>query len=65
MKKELDKARLRGIAMEQYNNLTRQINESEEMWKDKEDHAKIIGYLQGALKGALIINEFLLKNLEK
>lgn len=62
---ELDKARLRGIANEQYNNLTRQIEESEEMWKNKDNHAKIIGYLQGALKGALIINEILLKNLEK
>ena len=65
MKNELDKARLRGIAMEQYNDLIRQIKESEQMWQDKENHAKIIGYLQGALKGALIINEILLKNLEK
>lgn len=65
MKKELEKAKLRGIAMEQYNDLIRQINESEEMWENKENHAKIIGYLQGALKGALIVNEILLKNLEK
>ena len=65
MKNELDKARLRGIANEQYNNLIRQIQESEEMWKNQENHAKIIGYLQGALKGALFLNEILLKNLEK
>lgn len=65
MKKKLDVARLRGIANMQNEDLLRNLAESEQMWKDKENHAKIIGYLQGALKGALIINEILLKRLEK
>ena len=65
MKKDLDLARLRGVANMQNEELVRNLKESEQMWKDKENHAKIIGYLQGALKGALIINEILLKKIEK
>lgn len=65
MKKNLDVARLRAIVNMQNEELERNLKESEQMWKDKENQAKIIGYLQGALKGALIINEILIKKLEK
>lgn len=59
------KARLKVIVKMQSDDMKKQLEKSEQMWKDKEDLHKIIGYLQGSLKGALIVNDYLLEKLEK
>jgi len=33
--------------------LKKQLNTTEEMWNNKENHAQIIGYLQGTVKGII------------
>ena len=33
--------------------LTKNLNESEQMWNDNLPHAQIVGYLQGTIKGII------------
>jgi hypothetical protein len=33
--------------------LKKQLNETEKMWNDKENHAVIVGYLTGTVKGVI------------
>jgi hypothetical protein len=40
------------------------LNKSEKMWENGEERAKIIGYLQGALKTSIIYNNELLDRLK-
>jgi hypothetical protein len=35
------------------NALQKQLNTTEEMWNNKENHAVIVGYLQGTIKGVI------------
>lgn len=53
--KEKQELRLR-IITEQMYNLKADLNKSEKMWEEGENHAKIIGYLQGSIKCALMFN---------
>ena len=37
--------------------LNKNLNESEQMWKDNLPHAQIVGYLQGTIKGVITFLE--------
>ena len=53
--KEKEELKLRVLTAQMYQ-LKADLNKSEKMWEEGEDKAKIIGYLQGSIKCALLFN---------
>lgn len=45
--------------------LTKNLNESEQMWKDNLPHAQIVGYLQGTIKGVVSCLEAKAESIKK